>query len=162
MEKVKSHPYIENNAETRPTILETMRFLCDLDTLSTTSTEITTPSLALPRLPHEIVFAIGGWSEGAPQTCIEAYDSRADRWIRVETKFEDPAGPRSYHGTIVMGRKFYLIGGFNGTEYFNSCRRFDIVKKTWKEIAPMHCRRCYVSVAEINGYIYALGGERRN
>lgn len=26
------------------------------------------------------------------------------------------------------------------------------------QIAPMHCRRCYVSVAELNGFIYAMGG----
>lgn len=159
MENVKAHPYVEDNPEVRPLILETMRFLCDLETLSTTSTEITTPPVALPRLPHEVIFAVGGWSEGAPQTCIETYDTRADRWIRVATHFEDPSGPRSYHGTVVLATKLFLIGGFNGTDYFNTCTRFDAVKKTWKEVAPMHCRRCYVSVTVLNGIIYALGGD---
>lgn len=27
-----------------------------------------------------------------------------------------------------------------------------------KQRAPMHCCRCYVSVAELNGFIYAMGG----
>lgn len=76
----------------------------------------------------------------------------------MPSQYEDPSGPRSYHGTIVMGTKLYLIGGFNGTEYFNTCTQFDAVKKTWKEVAPMHCRRCYVSVSVLNGMIYALGG----
>lgn len=112
MEHVKTNRYVENDKETRPIILETMRFLCDLETMSTASNEFLTPALAIPRLPHEVIFAIGGWSEGAPQTVIESYDTRADRWVRVG--HEDPAGPRSYHGTAVLGTKLYCIGGFNG------------------------------------------------
>lgn len=93
---------------------------------------MTTPALALPRLPHEVIFAIGGWSEGLPQRYIETYDTRADRWIRVME--EDPAGPRAYHGTAVIGYKIYCIGGFDGMDYFNTCRVFDAVKKVWKEV----------------------------
>ncbi|KAG5672663.1 hypothetical protein PVAND_002774 [Polypedilum vanderplanki] len=158
MEKVKAHKYVENNTEIRPIVIETLKFLCDLETLSTSSKEILTPSIAIPRLPHEIIFAIGGWSEGAPQACIETYDTRADRWVVVDKNFEDPLGARSYHGTAVIGTKLYFIGGFNGNDYFNTCRQFDAVKKTWKEIAPMHHKRCYVSVAVVDGYIYAMGG----
>jgi kelch-like protein 10 len=155
MEKVKRNKYVENDSEARPIILETMRFLCDLETMSTASNEMQTPALAIPRLPHEVIFAIGGWSEGAAQSIIESYDTRADRWIRVHP--EDPQGPRAYHGTAVLGKKIYCIGGFNGVDYFNTCTRFDAEKKTWKEIAPMHTRRCYVSVAALDGFIYALG-----
>ncbi|XP_070497155.1 kelch-like protein 10 [Chironomus tepperi] len=158
MEHVKANKYVENNEEARPIVLEAMKFLCDLQSLSAASFEFITPSLAVPRLPHEIIFAIGGWSEGAPQSCIETYDTRADRWIRVAPLFEDLKGPRSYHGTAVIGTKMYIIGGFNGTEYFNTCTRFDPVRKTWKEIAPMHIRRCYVSVAVLGKFVYALGG----
>lgn len=43
-------------------------------------------------------------------------------------------------------------------DYFNSCRCFDAVNKTWKEIAPMHARRCYVSTAVLEDQIYAMGG----
>lgn len=156
MEKVKKNRYVENDPGTKPIILETMRFLCDLDTISSGTSVITTPKFAIPRLPYEVIFAIGGWSEGAPQTIIESYDTRADRWINVSEV--DPAGPRSYHGTGVIGTKLYCIGGFNGTEYFNTCSRFDAARKKWREIAPMHTRRCYVSVAVLDGKIYALGG----
>lgn len=92
MDTVKNNSYVKDDVEARPIILETMRFLCDLETISSTNNEIITPPLAVPRLPHEVIFAIGGWSEGAPQTIIETYDTRADRWIRVAE--EDPAGPR--------------------------------------------------------------------
>ena len=156
MENVKRNKYVENDPDSRPIILETMRFLCDLETMSNKSNDLTTPALAIPRLPHEVIFAIGGWSEGAPQSVVESYDTRADRWVRI--RCEDPTGPRSYHGTAVIGTKVYCIGGFNGTDYFNTCSRFDAAKMVWREIAPMHCRRCYVSVASLDGFIYALGG----
>lgn len=156
MDKVKKNHYVETDPEARPIVLETMRFLCDLESLSDCTGEMKMPPLAVPRLPHEVIFAIGGWSEGAPQTVIESYDTRADRWNPVIE--EDPAGPRSYHGTAVIGTKLYCIGGFNGTDYFNTCSRFDAAKKKWKEIAPMHNRRCYVSVSVLDGKIYALGG----
>ena len=156
MEHVKKNPYVEKEPETRPIIIETMRFLGDLETISSSSDTVMTPALAIPRLPHEVIFAIGGWSEGSPQTIIETYDTRADRWVIVTE--QDPAGPRSYHGTAVIGTKLYCIGGFNGTDYFNTCSRFDAAKKKWREIAPMHSRRCYVSVTALDGKIYALGG----
>lgn len=70
----------------------------------------------------------------------------------------DPIGPRAYHGTAVVGFNIYVIGGFDGADYFNSCRCFNAVTKIWREVAPMNARRCYVSVAVLNDLIYAMGG----
>lgn len=106
--------------------------------------EVPTPEIARPRVPHEILFAIGGWSGGSPTNYIETYDTRADRWVRVEEV--DPTGPRAYHGTAVVDFNIYVIGGFDGMDYFNSCRCFDAVKKTWHEVAPMNARRYFVFV----------------
>ncbi|XP_022223094.1 kelch-like protein 10 [Drosophila obscura] len=156
MEEVKEHPYVLQCEEAKPLIVDTFKFMYDLDFLNPQADELTTPPLAMPRLPHEVIFAIGGWSGGTSKGCIETYDTRADRWVNINA--EDPAGPRAYHGTAVIGFKIYSIGGYDGVEYFNTCRVFDAVKKKWSEVAPMHCRRCYVSVAELNGMIYAIGG----
>ncbi|KAH8272167.1 hypothetical protein KR018_004487 [Drosophila ironensis] len=181
MEEVKEHPYVIQCEAAKPLIVDTFKFMYDLDFLNPQADEVmvmvfsflnstnlyvpfnlpfqpklTTPPLAMPRLPHEVIFAIGGWSGGTSKGCIETYDTRADRWVNINA--EDPAGPRAYHGTAVLGFKIYSIGGYDGVEYFNTCRVFDAVKKKWSEIAPMHCRRCYVSVTELNGMIYAIGG----
>ncbi|XP_055379258.1 kelch-like protein 10 [Condylostylus longicornis] len=156
MEKVKDHYLVVNCDEAKPLIIETLTFLYDLDMIASRNDKMSTPALALPRLPHEVLFAIGGWSEGLPQKCIETYDTRADRWIRISA--EDTSSPRAYHGTAVIGHKIYCIGGFDGVEYYNTCRVFDAVEKTWREISPMHNKRCYVSVATLNDYIYAMGG----
>ncbi|EEB15077.1 conserved hypothetical protein [Pediculus humanus corporis] len=156
LEKVKDHPYVAGNEACRPVIIETLRFLYDLEMITQKDGEVPTPEIARPRVPHEILFAIGGWSGGSPTNYIETYDTRADRWVRVEEV--DPTGPRAYHGTAVVDFNIYVIGGFDGMDYFNSCRCFDAVKKTWHEVAPMNARRCYVSVAVLGTIIYAMGG----
>lgn len=157
MRNVQDHPYVSQCPDARPHILETLRFVHDLDLhRSGSHAPMPTPALAMPRLPHDVIFAIGGWSVGAPQSYIETYDTRADRWNRV--CHEDPAGPRSYHGTAIIGARIYCVGGFDGVEYFNTCSAFDARTREWCEIAPMHHRRCYVSVAVVDGKIYACGG----
>ncbi|XP_066908319.1 kelch-like protein 10 [Halyomorpha halys] len=156
LEHVKEHPYVVGNEACRPIIIDTLRFLYDLEMITQRQGEVTTPEIARPRVPHEILFAIGGWSGGSPTNYIETYDTRADRWVKVEEV--DRTGPRAYHGTAVVGYEIYVIGGFDGMDYFNSCRCFNAVSKTWREIAPMNARRCYVSVAVLNDVIYAMGG----
>ncbi|CAK9832872.1 Kelch-like protein 10 [Anthophora retusa] len=156
LENVKDHPYVTGNDACRPIIIETLKFLYDLEIITQKDGEVPTPKIARPRVPHEILFAIGGWSGRSPTNFIETYDTRADRWVKVEEV--DPIGPRAYHGTAVVGFNIYVIGGFDGADYFNSCRCFNAVTKAWREVAPMNARRCYVSVAVLNDLIYAMGG----
>ncbi|XP_033212650.1 kelch-like protein 10 isoform X2 [Belonocnema kinseyi] len=156
LENVKDHPYVTGNEACRPIIIETLKFLYDLEMITQKDGEIPTPEIARPRVPHEILFAIGGWSGGSPTNYMETYDTRADRWVKVEEV--DQTGPRAYHGTAVVGFNIYVIGGFDGVDYFNSCRCFNAVTKVWREVAPMNARRCYVSVAVLNDMVYAMGG----
>ncbi|KAL5236684.1 hypothetical protein ACI65C_004094 [Semiaphis heraclei] len=155
IDNVKDHRYIQNRDDCRPYIIETLKFMYDLQ-LSSSMNDSIALKFARPRYPSEVMFAIGGWSGGSPTAIIETYDTRSDRWKRIFE--EDPQGPRAYHGTIVMNQYIYIIGGFDGSEYFNSCRKFNTVTKTWEEVAPMNCKRCYVSVVLLNNIIYAMGG----
>uniref|UniRef100_A0AAG5CYB6 Kelch-like protein diablo n=1 Tax=Anopheles atroparvus TaxID=41427 RepID=A0AAG5CYB6_ANOAO len=157
LEKVKENQYVQASEDTKGLVIDALTFLYDLEMISTKAMKaMKTPAIATPRLPHEVIFIIGGWGEGQSQSIIETYDSRADRWIKVP--HDDPAGPRAYYGAAYIGRYLYLIGGYDGVEHFNTCCRFDMISKDWKEIAPMHCRRCYVSVVALDGLIYAMGG----
>jgi len=137
--QVKDHHYIQNRDDCRPYIIETLKFMYDLQLTPSVADSIA-PTLARPRYPFEVLFAIGGWSGGSPTAVIETYDTKSDRWTRIFE--EDTHGPRAYHGTIVMGHYIYIIGGFDGLEYFNSCRKFNAVTKVWEEVAPMNCKRC--------------------
>ncbi|XP_076094839.1 kelch-like protein 10 [Mytilus galloprovincialis] len=154
VEKVKSHPYVKESDQCKPIVIETLKFLYDLDMDEEKDVDLNNP-IAKPRVPHEVLFVIGGWSGGSPTNILETYDTRADRWVVCEAVDQ---GPRAYHGTATIGHAIYVIGGFDGVEYFNSVRCFNPIYKEWSEVAPMNAKRCYVSVAVLDGYIYAMGG----
>jgi len=61
MEKVKECNFVQGHEGCRPIVIETLRFLYDLEVITERDGEIPTPSIARPRIPHEILFAIGGW-----------------------------------------------------------------------------------------------------
>lgn len=37
-----------------------------------------------PRMPHELLLTVGGWSGGFPTNSIETYDSRSNTWLKLE------------------------------------------------------------------------------
>lgn len=63
---------------------------------------------------------------------MQSYDSRADRWVFAPD--DDPEGPLSYHGAASVGFKIYIIGGFDGENYFNTCRVYDTLNRSWQEV----------------------------
>ncbi|XP_040908881.1 kelch-like protein 10 [Toxotes jaculatrix] len=147
---VMSNELVRNNTECLQKVHDAIQTLCHV--LPNSSF---TFHLARPRLPNALLLAIGGWSGGDPTNGIEVYDFRADRWINVTNNLERP---RAYHGAAFLNGYVYCVGGFDRVEHFNSVRRFDLSTQTWHEVAPMYCRRCYVSVTVLNGCIYAMGG----
>uniref|UniRef100_A0AAR2KHI3 BTB domain-containing protein n=1 Tax=Pygocentrus nattereri TaxID=42514 RepID=A0AAR2KHI3_PYGNA len=154
MNNVKNNSLVKADKACKPIIISALKALYDLNINGLCNTDYKNP-LTRPRLPYNILLAIGGWSGGSPTNGIEAYDARADRWINVTS---DEEGPRAYHGSVYLNGFVYCVGGFDGVDYFSSVRKFNPVSRTWHQAAPMHCRRCYVSVAVINGCIYAMGG----
>ncbi|XP_008198985.2 kelch-like protein 10 isoform X1 [Tribolium castaneum] len=108
-----------------------------------------------PRISYDVLFAIGGWSAGSPTNFVETYDIRADRWLLSS---DTDSFPRAYHGLCTLNGIIYVIGGFDGNQYFNTVRRFDPVNHTWSECACMYHHRCYVSVVMADNKIYAMGG----
>ncbi|KAK9502762.1 hypothetical protein O3M35_011472 [Rhynocoris fuscipes] len=108
-----------------------------------------------PRIPNEIVFAIGGWSTGSPTNCVETFDIRANKWLPC--LYSDGIA-RSYHGLVCLNNLIYMIGGFDGSTHFNTVRCFDPKQRLWSEKACMYHARCYVSCVVLGGFIYAIGG----
>ncbi|KAM6368932.1 kelch-like protein 10 [Pluvialis apricaria] len=151
---VKTHHYVKDNEECRVLIINTLTEMYNLNMYGPSSSDFT-HQLMRPRLPYAVLFAIGGWSGGSPTNAIETYDSRADQWVNITCEQESPL---AYHGTAYFKGFVYVVGGFDSTDYFSSVKRFDPVKKTWQQVAPMHSRRCYVSVAVLNNLLYAMGG----
>uniref|UniRef100_T1IMJ6 Kelch-like protein diablo n=1 Tax=Strigamia maritima TaxID=126957 RepID=T1IMJ6_STRMM len=151
---VYKHRYIQESQECQGALFEASVYLAELNSQESAEVDLSNP-LARPRIPHDILFAIGGWSAGSPTSFIETYDTRADRWfLSVNTDY----APRAYHGLATVNSLIYMIGGFDGNEHFNTVRCFNPVNKVWSEKACMYTPRCYVSVCVLDGQIYALGG----
>ncbi|XP_041987203.1 kelch-like protein 10 [Aricia agestis] len=129
-------------------------FLTILDSKPDSETDLNDP-LARPRIPYEILFAVGGWSAGSPTSFVETYDTRADRWF---LSIHMDLAPRAYHGLCALNNLIYMIGGFDGSDHFNTVRCYDPVTNVWQERACMYQARCYVSVVVHDDLIYALGG----
>ncbi|KAG1666207.1 Kelch-like protein 10 [Nymphon striatum] len=137
------HPYSKNNKECSEYLHE-----C--------------PALCAPRKPSHILYVIGGFDSIDPTHEIEAYDFMSNLWTQVSIKRTNNMC-RSHHGCIAIGHSIYIIGGtYDGGSdgYFCStdCFVFNTLNNSWSEIAPMHVKRCYVSVAVLGGFVYAVGG----
>ncbi|NWI97391.1 KLH10 protein, partial [Pitta sordida] len=151
---VEAHEYVRGNPDCNDVIISTLSEICDISPYGQNPLADTNP-LTRPRLPYAILFAIGGWSGGGATCAIETYDGRTDRWLNIPWEQESPV---AYHGSAYLKGHIYIIGGFDGTDYFNIVKRFDPLRKTWEQVAPMHSRRCYVSVTVVDNFIYAMGG----
>jgi kelch-like protein 10 len=57
-----------------------------------------------------LLLVVGGWTNGAPTNSIETYDARADLWQSFPLPCDTT--PRAYHGSFVLGRFIYIIGGY--------------------------------------------------
>ncbi|XP_071083469.1 kelch-like protein 10 [Haliotis cracherodii] len=109
-----------------------------------------------PRVPHEVIFVLGGWCHDGVCGLFETYDDRADRWYRnVKLTFDQNI---AYHALVTLDQCIYVVGGYTATKYLNTTRKFDCHLKVWTEVAPMHAKRCYVCAAALNDQVYACGG----
>uniref|UniRef100_UPI003AADC43D kelch-like protein 10 n=1 Tax=Centroberyx gerrardi TaxID=166262 RepID=UPI003AADC43D len=154
MFNVKNNDLVEDSDDCKPIIINTLRAMCDLNMNRPSRSNYSNP-LARPRLPSDILLAIGGRSVGTPTNAFEAYDARADRWVTVSN---DEESTRAYHGAAFLNGFVYCVGGYDSADFSNSACKFNLVTRTWHQVAPMHSRRCCVSVAVLNGRIYAMGG----
>jgi hypothetical protein len=76
---------VKDSAVCRPTVQEALTFFDDVQMMTEKDREILTPGFARPRIPAEILFCIGGNRDGIPADYFEAYDVRADRWVKVSS-----------------------------------------------------------------------------
>ncbi|XP_075737934.1 uncharacterized protein LOC119169325 isoform X2 [Rhipicephalus microplus] len=127
----------------------------DLRQASCEQCGLTNPERWLPRLPSEVIFVVGGWSNGQPRDIIETYDPLVNRWFQ----HKDPSfTSRAYHGVVLFRRRFYVIGGMRLRMYLRSIESYDLDRGQWNHHSPMHTPRAYVTAAALGEHIYAMGG----
>ena len=55
-------------------------------------------------------------------------------------------------------KELYVVGGFDGEEKFKSVCSLNLDTLKWQALPPMHKERCYISIVEAEGKLYAMGG----
>ncbi|XP_068603651.1 kelch-like protein 10 [Brachionichthys hirsutus] len=151
---VLSSPGVRSNPECHEMVRGAMR-MKHLITACKIPSAFCSNVIARPRLPKDVLFAIGGWSNLNPVNAIETYDINTNQWLDVTDEREHA---RAYHGTVLYDGSIYCIGGYSQQDSTNTVRRFDLADRSWHEAAPMNRRRCYVSAALLGGHIYGVGG----
>ncbi len=74
MTDVRNHALVLENAACSDIVINAMKVIFDLHMEEPASSELVN-QLTRPRLPYEILLAIGGWSINNPTNEIEAYDA---------------------------------------------------------------------------------------
>lgn len=113
------------------------------------------------------IYVVGGFENPAgdnPQDVVitnrvEAYDTVGDRWT---AKAPLPVGLH-HVGIGAAGDRLYVIGGFRqssipGWHPVASVYVYDPGEDRWREGAPMPTARGALSVTEMGGRLYAIGG----
>lgn len=74
-EKVLTWSHFNDDVKCKRMLQGVSQFLTDLNLRPGSDADLTHP-LARPRVPYEILFAIGGWTAGSPTNFVETYDTR--------------------------------------------------------------------------------------
>lgn len=98
----------------------------------------------------EIIFIVGGWLSSGVVEIMEIYDKNVDCWYVIKLSMFSFC---VYYGMVFMDGSIFIIGGFDGNQYFNSVYCFFFDDKMWEERVFMYIMRCYVSVVELNGKV---------
>jgi kelch-like protein 10 len=109
LENVTDHPYVTGNDECHAIVQDAHTYLLISKLITQKEGKILNREFARPRIPHDILFAIGGCTSYSVSNCIQVYNTRANRWVRVEeieSNFQ-----RACHGMAVIGFNIYVIGG---------------------------------------------------
>ncbi|XP_069998111.1 kelch-like protein 18 [Penaeus vannamei] len=111
-----------------------------------------------PRCCNDIVgliYAVGGLTKsGDSLSTVEVYDPIVGRWQMAESM----SMLRSRVGVVVMKKKLYAIGGYNGLDRLATVEVFDPASKCWSKVCPMNCKRSAVGAAVLNDHLYVCGG----
>ncbi|CAD5206342.1 unnamed protein product [Bursaphelenchus okinawaensis] len=115
------------------------------------------------RVPYSVLAVLGGWAAEGPTSQAEVFDSYEERWLEPADHLLGLPTPRSYHEVVPddARKKLYVIGGFDGENYYEGSCVYDLGRKKWEDNshAFMNEKRCYVSACRLDqNHIIAVGG----
>ncbi|KAI1711637.1 kelch motif domain-containing protein [Ditylenchus destructor] len=109
-----------------------------------------------------LIYAVGGFNSagGVPihrkssASMVEMYDPLVGKWCLTKTMLSS----RSRVGVVVVDRKMFVIGGYNGVDRLKCVEVFDSRTSTWEEAPSMIYKRSALCAAAVGDQIYVCGG----
>uniref|UniRef100_A0A8C5DGY8 BACK domain-containing protein n=1 Tax=Gouania willdenowi TaxID=441366 RepID=A0A8C5DGY8_GOUWI len=151
---VLNNDVVKTNPESHLLVSDTLKVMSQPSLLCSESGINNT--LFCRRLPNAVLLMFRLYSK-----TIEAFDYRTNSWITVHThpSLGDTMAHLLFYSTVFFGGYLYIVGSvLRWTDRFNRVWRYNLVTHTWQDMSPMQETRRCVSVAELKGYIYAMGG----
>jgi len=65
---------------------------------------------------------------------------------------------RSSHASVIINDTLYCLGGFNGSEWLDSCEKLNLSTGESRALANMNSKRCGFAACALEGFIYIFGG----
>jgi len=101
------------------------------------------------------LYVAGGNSGGGTATGrVDVYNPTTNSWSTVASM----PTPRVGGAAGLISGKLYVVGGRNGSTYYNSVEVYDPLTNSWNSAAGMPTTRGALGVGVISGSLYAVGG----
>ena len=105
---------------------------------------------------HDLVYVVGGATNGSPSSALDAYDPATDTW----TSLPPMPTPREGAGVAAVNGRIYVAGGnVAGGASTNAVEVFDPIGGTWSAGTPLPAARAHFSLVVAGGRLYAVGGD---
>ena len=92
MKHVRDHRYVKACGDAIGPLIDALKVLYSPESIPNSIDPLSNIQKQ-PRLPHEVLLAVGGWSgnqrTGSPTNTIEAYDSRTEKWVNISANMEN-------------------------------------------------------------------------
>lgn len=85
LDVIRQDPVVSNNEECRQWVGSAYKLAYGFENhvSDVQMYDLTNYKVWSPRIPSEVILAVGGWSGGSATPVIESYDQRADEWYMV-------------------------------------------------------------------------------
>jgi N-acetylneuraminic acid mutarotase len=103
-----------------------------------------------------LIYAIGGWNNGAALQKVEAYDFNTTTLVPWIPRAPLPAARQYPNGAAVINGKIYVAGGWTGTGPSRSLFVYTVASNSWATKAPMPIRSHGGAAAAIDGKLWVL------
>lgn len=118
----------------------------------------------------QLMLVCGGWTEASKTNSIEVYNYQTNVWLTSDIKMKRDC---TYFGLEIVNDILYAFAGSDSRELHNDLFALDLSScmatdesvdnnPQWVAKKGLSVARCYVSSAQLDGQVYALGGFDRN